>query len=343
MRRLVLLTIAALALVLAGGAQAQSFENKDWQVACDNMRTCRAAGYQRDEETGPGVSVLFTRLAGPRAGVSGEVRVADNGEGHKLPASLKLTIAGKPAGNVALARNGNQGELSGSQVEAMLKALVGTGAIAFSAGKTTWRLSGDGAASVLLKMDDLQGRVGTASAIVRRGTLSDDNVKLPLAPPTVRAVRIGKAQPGDEALAARIIAMIPHNDDCALLDDPDARQDAMNVPRLWHLDANRVLVTVPCWRAAYNEGDGFWIANAKPPFAARTVTLSATDFDEATSTLVAMQKGRGVADCVAEDRWTWNGFAFEPTSSTTSGMCRGIAPGGAWNLPTVVTDVIPAK
>lgn len=341
MRRLLPLLLAALAL--SGGAHAQSFENKDWQVACDNTRTCRAAGYQRDDDAGPGVSVLFTRLAGPRAGVTGEVQIADNGEGKKLPASLKLTIAGKPAGNVALARKGNQGELSGSQVEAMLKALVGTGAISFSAGQTTWRLSGDGAASVLLKMDDLQGRVGTASAIVRRGTLSDDNVKLPLTPPTVRAVRMAKSQPGDDALAGRIIAMIPHNDDCALLDDPDARQDAMNAPRLWRLDANRVLVTVPCWRAAYNEGNGYWIANAKPPFAAQAITLSATDFDEATSTLVAMQKGRGVADCVAEDRWTWNGFAFEPTSSTTSGMCRGIAPGGAWNLPTVVTELIPAK
>ena len=341
MRTLLLLALAALAWPLAAGAQ--SFEDKDWQLVCDNTRACRAAGYQRDDDAGPGVSVLFTRLAGARASVTGEVQIADMGEGAKPPSSLRLSIAGRPAGTVALARQGNRGELGGAQVEALLKALQGTGAVTFSAGRSTWRLSGDGAASVLLKMDDLQGRVGTASAIVRRGTLSEDNVKLPLAPPSVRAVRIGRPQPGDDALAGRIIAMIPHDDDCPLLDDPQARQEPAGAPRLWHLDANRVLVSVPCWRGAYNTGDGYWIANQKPPFAARAVTLSASNFDEATSTLLSSQKGRGVGDCGAEDRWTWNGYEFEQTASATSGMCRAISVGGAWTLPTVVTEVIPAK
>jgi hypothetical protein len=340
MRKLLLCLFALLAWPTA--ANAQSFENKDWQIACDNTRTCRAAGYQRDGDE-PGVSVLFTRLAGPRAGVTGEVQIADDGEGHRLPASLRLTIAGKPAGSVAMAHESNRGALSGLQVEALLKALAGTGAIAFSSGRTTWRLSGDGAASVLLKMDDLQGRVGTASAITRHGALGDDNVKLPLAPPTVRAMRIGAAQAGDDALAGRIVAMIPHDDDCGMLDDAQARQDPQDAPRLWHLDANRVLVSAPCWRAAYNSGDGYWIANLKPPFAARAVTLSGSDFDEATSTLSSSQKGRGIGDCMADASWTWNGYAFEPSAASTSGLCRGISAGGAWDLPELVTQVIPAR
>ena len=116
MRKLLLLVLAVLAWPLAAGAQ--SFENKDWQVVCDNTRACRAAGYQRDGDAGPGVSVLFTRLAGARSSVTGEVQIADMGEGAKLPSSLKLSIAGKPAGTVVLGRQGNRGELSGAQVEA---------------------------------------------------------------------------------------------------------------------------------------------------------------------------------------------------------------------------------
>jgi hypothetical protein len=339
MRNAALLLLAALAWPLSAGAQ--SFENKDWQVVCDNTRTCRAAGYQRDDDT-DGVSVLLTRLAGPRAGVTGVVQVADNGEGAKLPSRLTLTIAGKPAGTIAMARESNRGELNGSQVEALLKALTGTSAIAFSAGKKTWHLSGDGAASVLLKMDDLQGRVGTAGAITRRGTLSDDNVKLAEAPPTLRAVRILASRPDDAALAERIVAMIPHSDDCELLDNSDARASG-GAPKVWHLDANRVLVSTACWRAAYNSGDGYWIANLKPPFAPRVVTFSGTGFDEATSTLSSQQKGRGVGDCTSSDRWTWNGFAFEPSASSSTGLCRAISPGGAWDLPALVTKVIPAK
>jgi hypothetical protein len=339
MRTILYFTLAALAWPLSAGAQ--TFENKDWQVVCDNTRTCRAAGYQRDEDTN-GVSVLFTRQAGPRSGVTGVVQVADNGERGKRPTSLVLTIAGKPAGTIALARESNRGELGSGQVEALLKALTGTSPIAFTSGKKTWKLSGDGAAAVLLKMDDLQGRVGTAGAIMRRGTLSDDNVKLPEAPPTLRAVRIQPARAGDAELAERIVAMIPHSDDCEMLDNTGAHASG-NAPKVWHLDANRVLVSTACWRAAYNTGDGYWIANLKPPFAPRVVTYSGTAFDEATSTLTSDQKGRGIGDCLSSDSWTWNGFSFEPSASTSTGLCRGISPGGAWDLPALVTQVIPAK
>ncbi len=339
MRNVFFLMIGALAWPTSAGAQ--SFENKDWQVVCDNTRTCRAAGYQRDDDSN-GVSVLFTRQAGPRAGITAEVQVADTGEGGKLPPKLTLTIAGKPAGTIAMGRDSHRGDLGASQVEALLKALTGTSAIAFTAGKKAWYLSGDGAAAVLLKMDDLQGRVGTTSAITRRGTISDDNAKLPEAPPTLRAVRIMPARAGDAALAERIVAMIPHSDDCVLLDNTDARAGD-NAPRVWHLDANRVLVSTACWRAAYNAGDGYWIANLKPPFAPRVVTFSGTVFDEASSTLSSQQKGRGVGDCMSSDSWTWNGFAFEPSASSSTGMCRGIGPGGAWDLPALITQVIPAK
>ena len=335
MRRLVFLLLAAFAWPLAAGAQ--SFDSQDWQVVCDNTRTCRAAGYQREHDDPP-VSVLFTRLAGTRSPVFGELQLGAMGNSPR-PGNVKLMVGGKPAGTIALGRD-NHGQMPGAVVETLLRALAGNAGVAFVAGKTTWRLSGDGAPAVLAKMDDLQGRTGTASAMGRRGTLAEDNVVLPLTPTSVRAVRVAGVRAGDDELAGRVLAMIPHNDDCPLLDDGDARSDPRNAPRLWHLDANRVLVTVTCWRKGADSGAGFWIANQRPPFAARALTLSATGFDE-TSTLQAAHKSAG--GCGSSDTWTWNGYEFEQTTSASRGLCRGVVDGGAWELPTVVSDVTPAK
>jgi hypothetical protein len=255
---------------------------------------------------------------------------------------VRVAVGGKPVGTVALDGD-NHGTLPPAVTAALLKALAGTGAVTFAGGGTTWRLSGEGAAAVLLKMDDLQGRVGTPSALVRKGTAAETGVKPPLPAPVVHAVRIAKApRPGDGALAARIVATLHHVADCDLLDEPRAAGDPGDAPALWHLDATRVLVTAPCWRAAYNTGDGYWVANAKPPYDPVLVTASGTDFDEAAG-ISSQEKGRGIADCLGSETWTWDGRAFVHTSETTTGMCRGVVAGGAWDLPTLVTQVIPAK
>ena len=335
MHRFLVLLLATLAWPMAAGAQ--SFDSQDWQVVCDNIRTCRAAGYQREHDDPP-VSVLFTRLAGTRSPVFGEVQLGTMGNSPR-PGNVRLMVGGKPAGTVAVNRD-NRGQMGGAVVDALLRGLAANTSVAFVAGKTTWRLSGDGAAAALAKMDELQGRTGTASAMGRRGTLGDDNVVLPVTLPGVRAVRIAGKRPGDDQLAGHILAMIPHSDDCPLLDDGEARADPRNAPRLWHLDANRVLVTVACWRQGAAGGAGYWIANQKPPFAAHAVTLSASAFDEA-STLQAAQKRDG--GCGSTEAWTWNGYDFEQTTASTHGLCRGVADGGAWELPTVVSDVTPAK
>ena len=52
----------------------------------------------------------------------------------------------------------------------------------------------------------------------------------------------------------------------------------------------------------------------------------------------------GVAgDCGSAEGWTWTGYRFEQTYAATGGLCRGVKAGGAWELPSLVADVIPAK
>ena len=53
-----------------------AFDHEDWQLVCDNTRTCRAAGYQSDAADMP-VSVLLTRKAGAGTAVAGRVMLGD--------------------------------------------------------------------------------------------------------------------------------------------------------------------------------------------------------------------------------------------------------------------------
>ena len=79
-RTAALLSVCALVfaapLSAATGAEPVSFEHQDWELVCDNTRTCRAAGYQ-DEEVSAPISVLLTRKAGPCTAVTGQVALAD--------------------------------------------------------------------------------------------------------------------------------------------------------------------------------------------------------------------------------------------------------------------------
>ncbi len=329
-----MLAFAALASPLA--AHAQSFEGKDWQLVCDNTRVCRVAGYSAEGSDAP-VSVLLARAAGVGAPVFAELQLAAMDAHSVRPASVVLEIAGRPAGTIRLDRN-NHAELPAAVAAPLLKAVVGGSAVAFAAGKMTWRLSGDGGVDMLLKMDEVQGRSGRPSALVRKGTLSDADVASAMAIPRFEAARVPAAtQQGDDALAVRVLATIQSNPDCPLLDDGAAQAKA----RLWHLDANRLLVSQACRMATNGGGTGFWTANQRPPYDARPITYSAADFDG--STLAARASATPAGDCGNIQSWTWNGFRFEPTYVATGGLCRGVKAGGAWELPSVVSDVIAAR
>ena len=54
---------------------AIEFTSQDWQVVCDNTRTCRLAGYQAENNSEFPVSVLLVRRAGANAVVDGKVKL----------------------------------------------------------------------------------------------------------------------------------------------------------------------------------------------------------------------------------------------------------------------------
>jgi len=335
MRKATLSLFAAFAW--AGAASAQSLESGDWQVVCDNTRTCRAAGYSPEGSDMP-ASVLLARASGPGMPVMGELQLGVMGDHAVHAPSVVLAIAGRPAGTIRLDRN-NHADLAPAVVAALVKAFAGGSDVAFSAGKSTWRVSGNGAVQALQQMDDVQGRAGRLSALVRKGSGSDADVASPMGVPRMAATRIPTvSQPGDDALAVRVLATIQSNAECPLLDDGAAQAQA----KLWHLDANRLLVSQPCHAAANQAGNGYWIANQRPPYDARPMTYSGADYDGSGS--ITGQRLMGAAgDCGVVETWSWNGYRFEQSYAASGGLCRGVKAGGAWQLASVVANVIPGN
>ncbi|WP_434990714.1 DUF1176 domain-containing protein [Xanthomonas melonis] len=344
MRPALLAASLLLSSMVAQAAPATSvdFTHDDWTIACDNTRICRAAGYQPDEGEHLPVSVLLTRKAGAGQAVTAELMLGQYDE-VKLPASLSLQIDQRNLGKLALDGNSGTASLSGAQVAALLAALPRSSTIvALGNDGRRWQLSDKGASAVLLKMDEFQGRLGTRGALVRKGDRDESAVLPPLPVPQVREARLAAPQAGDARLATSptlyqaLRASLPADEQCKGLEPGDA-SEPLTITRL---SSDKLLVSTACWTGAYNAGSGFWVVNARAPFAPTLVTLQGSDLDGAT--IVASHKGRGLGDCYSHAAWTWDGRRFVQTSESTSGLCRLVSAGGAWELPTVVTEVKPS-
>jgi hypothetical protein len=343
-----LFSVLIAGLCHAGSFSGSSFSHHDWELACDNTGTCRAAGYQADGQELT-VSVLFTRKAGPAAPIAGQVMIGYYGEMpafDALPAvfELVLRIDKRTIGKLNVSRDNPVADLAPQQVEKLLAALVRKSTIDFTAAKLQWQLSDQGAAAVLLKMDEFQGRIGTPSALVKKGTKSESTVRPASPAPEVAATPFHPPLPGDELFAKGNYAALrdalratlkgEKKDDCPLFFDSDPGHTVLKVLRV---TKTQVLVFTPCWQAAYNFGSGYWLVSSSPPFEAVLITASGSDLSG--SAIHQSHKGRGLGDCWALDHWTWDGKAFVHTASSTTGMCKLVAAGGAWQLPTIVTKV----
>lgn len=331
----------------AQSAEDNRFSHHDWEMTCDNTRTCRAAGYQSDEGEGL-VSVLLTRKAGPGAAVTALVKVSHGGEDGESVSSAKLKLAlwidGRTYGALTDAGEDDAMRLNAAQTAALLKALTRDSRIEFRSPDSVWVLSDRGASAVLLKMDERQGRVGTVGALHRKGKNSEAKVPPPLPAPVVRAARLHPPLPGDarfldqhgDALRQALRKAVDE-DGCQDLEEPGETPEPLEFVRL---TKTKGLVSTRCWMAAYNMGSGYWVIDDRPPYRPQFVTASGTDFE--AGVIGAHHKSRGLGDCWGSDEWTWDGSRFVHTSASHTGECKGF-PGGAWELPMLVTNVIEGK
>lgn len=340
--------VLALALAAPPASAADpgpSFAHHDWLLACDNTGTCRAAGYQSDGAPLP-VSVLLTRHAGAGQAVTAVVQVGEAWEASDTPAGpafpLSLRIDGRDFGTVA-AGDGDivSGTLSPAQTDALLKALARDTRIEWaSPDGEVHPLSDRGAAAVLLKMDEAQGRIGTRGAVLRAGTRDESEVPPPRPLPVIRMPATDDADivlpPGERAALVRELQAQLEPDACPDLSiGPDAAVDAEDLA-IAGLSHGKRLASARCWLAAYNVGYAYWVINAQAPYQPVLVTTDGSAYGNGR--IDAGHKGRGLGDCWSSRTWAWNGHGFILSHEQSSGLCRGF-PGGAWKLPTWVSDV----
>jgi hypothetical protein len=293
---------------------------------------CRAAGYHSDDDELT-ISVLLTRKAGAQQPVIGELMI---GETETLPSFVELKINDQSMGNLAINQHGYVAQFSESQVTSLLRSLLHTSDIQFTDGKRRWHLSDQGAAAVLLKMDEFQGRIDTQGALVRKGKKSEAHVLPELSAPIVFAAATINKQPNDEDRKILISALKKaiNKDDCSDFFESDIEHAEFNA---YSLTTTQWLVSTRCWQGAYNSGYGYWVINQQMPHNVVFVTESGTDYSNGV--ISASQKGRGLGDCWSSESWVWDGKHFVQSEITTSGMCKLVAAGGAWNLPTFVSNV----
>ncbi len=323
-----------------------TFQHKDWYLACDNSGTCRAAGYSDYNEYENPVAVLFERKAGPASEVTAKVfygeRSVNFGGSYESEATITeeersiyhLFIDGKDFGAVKTYLNSNQ-------VNNILSVVTRNTKITFGKKDGFWALSDSGASAVFRKMDEFQGRIGTQHAIVAKGNKSESQVYPAKAIPII----YNKAAKGemqavehDSVLFKALFPLLVNDSkaqaNCSAFDNDDFASDTRMVKA--NLGNGRSIVSLPCWMAAYNFADAFWIINDVEPYEPEFIR---TGGYYSNGEISASYKGRGIGDCWSSESWVYYGEAFRLASSGDTGLCRAIAAGGIDVMPTFVSDV----
>ncbi|MDC9820879.1 DUF1176 domain-containing protein [Pectobacterium polonicum] len=339
--------IAALPTLACATTFADStFFHKDWELVCDNTLTCRAAGYS-PEEKGIGedgeaqdVSLLITRHAGKNTPVTAEITLAEVDKEIPKGTKLTLTVDGVDKGSLT-STGDNLWQLNETQIPVVLQALKGSGKVAFLHDDIVSELSGAGAYAVLLKMDERQGRIGTTDAITKKGNKSSD---LPaLAAPIIYAATT-QQEPSrnltnvEQAAIQKKLLKTLGKDDCDDFPPQDGRVEEPMM--LTPLNGSMSLLSTLCWRAAYNEGYAYWVIDHAMQTQPQLVTTIGVGYENGEIT--AVQKGRGLADCMSDSAWIWDGKTFQQSRASITGSCRMIRLGGTWDLPYWTATVIKA-
>ena len=365
----VLSTVASMVWVpaLASDAYGEPFEGwgfvkDDWQLVCDNTLTCRAVGYADEGAFDTPASLLLTatpKVALPLA----EIQFLDEGqEQEQSNAAAELWLNDKNYGTLPLENEGYNYRLTAKQTGQLIKQAHLDSKIEIRQGAHSWIISDKGMNAVLLKLDDVQGRVGTALALVSKNSPNRQTPKsakpLPVVKKAYSYAEDDRKQLDPAKLiyfrkniekwvdidAKRFVGFEDDMGDCELVnpstEEYQRMQEYTSSSLDWDfipLDAKHTLASHLCWRGAYNEGAGYWLISHDKPSQTQLITTSGSDYSNGE--IYAAHKDRGIGDCWNTQEWVWNGKTFVMTVDSSTGMCRGFA-GGAWGLPTYVSEVI---
>ncbi|WP_309627758.1 DUF1176 domain-containing protein [Brevundimonas sp.] len=309
---------------------------RDWLAVCDNSGTCNVfapalegTGWVRismpaGPDATPGVVVGFW----PESGAfDGAVTARVDGVDFAARAAT-----GDDALPVAI--------IAPDRARALVDAMAQGAAMALNAGSETIPISLTGAAASLLWIDERQGRLGTTTALIRKG--SRPALAVPAAPARPRiepAPAVSQAGYGDQEgqILPAAVEALPAVIQCRA--ETDFNPDLQKVISSARLDGNTVLWSVPCGVGAYNFANA-WFTTTPQGTNPRRVTFPSASgepldmlvnaaYDPATRVIDAFNKGRGLGDCGMVDSWTWTARGFVLKSSSEMSECWGV-PGEYW-------------
>ncbi len=324
----------AAVLAVAGAAHAAGTKTvKDWTAVCNNLGDCTAFGFSGEGADTPAY-LMIQRQAGPAAQPTVVIVYGSNDK--QPPQTWTLALDNKPIAGIGPVRaagsdNGARATLSGAAAQHVIDALRnGQGLELDAGGKSLEEISLAGSAATLLWVDDQQGRVGTVTALTKKGAAPASSVHPRLGPPLVRP-----APPASQAGLPKHApkSLIKSVSDCDF--DASSGEPDDTIARL----APGVVLWGPeCDMAAYNETSVFFIGDEHAGHLKRVIfpeapgaghpddTLMNVGFDAASQTLSSFSKGRGIADCGSTEAWVWDGKAFQMAREETMPECRGVVP-----------------
>jgi len=319
--------VAAALLMLLGCAagHAETYVFKDWAVSCDNTRNCEAVGFQAEHGGSAPVALWVARDAGRRGNIRGRVNV----QSPTQPAGGDLRLV-MDDGTAVDQVDGN--DLAAAPFRKLLPRLLESKSVDVFRGKERFVLSLDGFKAAMLKVDDLQGRIGTPVALVRKGTRSDADVPPELPPPVGHPAVAYANKSSDGALLQLLSPRIGAT--CALHGSTGV--DAPNVT-LHRVSATQVIVLRECERRAFESGYAAWLVDDRPPYTARRLTFPqvegeptdlAADAEFDDDELRSIGKKDAGDHCGDDAFWNWTGSAFELSNAHAAPLCRGFDGGG---------------
>lgn len=310
------------AAAVTGRSESRAFS--DWKAVCDNGGRCVAYS-----GLGTGGWLSIRMDAGPDArpevlmdmsAISGvPVRLVVDGRSQPLTA---------PDGDAVGFR------VPAAEAAATLTRLAAAREIRLVTPEFDGEIPTAGASAAMLWIDERQGRLGTTTALIRRGDRPAATVPpAPVLPQVTAAPAISQTGFGDEGqtLPAALEAL-PAVKACRA--ETSFNEDISRAVMSARLDASTELWAVPCFSGAYNMGHDWYVTgpggrNPRPatlPSAAGEASQGTVNggYDAATRTLSAFSKGRGLGDCGVASTWTWTGRTFVLTEESSMEDCQGM-------------------
>lgn len=303
-------------------SETKSF--REWTAVCDNINNCTAYG-PAAENSG---FVMVKLDAGPDA------RPRVHAGSWSLPSDasrILLDIDGLNYAGKMEALDAEDPILTiDNPSDQLLGALANGRAMTLSARGETAAVSLTGAAAAFLWIDERQGRLGTTTALIRKGDRPASSVPAaPTAPRITAAAAV--SQNNLPKNMPQQVSALPQIRECG-----DVNQGGMAVNEEWsvhRLGANTLLWSIPCGAGAYNFSQAY-VLSANDGAGARSIvfqssgrpqeTLTNSNFDPRTNTVSAFGKGRGLGDCGQMAIWAWTGQDFALKEEDMMNDCLGV-------------------